>query len=374
MLRPEITMELRGKMTERFLNACRAEGTGLYSAANRDGTLYISFPPLHRDGVLRAAKASHMHILSEKALGLYSALFLLVRRRAFFPALAACIIAVWFSGLFLHRTEVKGPSGYTSSRIAAVLDSAVKPGMPLSSIDTDELEDLLQSNVPEISWAGVGLDGCVLKAEYTKKIVPEGTHADTSSDIIAARDGVIVSIAAFEGSAKVKPGDTVKKGQVLISGEYVLPDGTTTRTAASGTVKARIWTEAAEQGCADEWGLVPTGRTASAYGIKSPFALPRGAVFDRYDESSEEFMLCRLYLPVCVIKSLQTELAPAEDAASLAAGRLGEKAAARAALLLPEGAAIVDKWQKYSIINEREVSAHCIIEATAEIGCAAEGE
>ncbi len=57
-------------------------------------------------------------------------------------------------------------------------------------------------------------------------------------DIVAARAGIVTRIIAFSGEARVKPGDTVAAGQVLLSG------ATATGGHASGLVEARVWYEA----------------------------------------------------------------------------------------------------------------------------------
>lgn len=60
-------------------------------------------------------------------------------------------------------------------------------------------------------------------------------------DLVASRDGVVETIEVFAGTAAVRPGDIVRKGQVLIRGQERGRDETVNAVQARGSVTARCW-------------------------------------------------------------------------------------------------------------------------------------
>ena len=75
-------------------------------------------------------------------------------------------------------------------------------------------------------------------------------------DIVAVRAGVITRIIAFSGEANVTAGDTVARGQLLLSG------ATAQGGHASGLVEARVWYEAVGSMKTTQVVQNPTGRVA----------------------------------------------------------------------------------------------------------------
>ena len=70
---------------------------------------------------------------------------------------------------------------------------------------------------------------------------PNIVDFDDKSDIISNYDAIVTEITTYSGEAKVKCGDTVKKGDVLISHVKTLADGTVLESKALGSVKGRVW-------------------------------------------------------------------------------------------------------------------------------------
>ena len=93
--------------------------------------------------------------------------------------------------------------------------------MPLSQIPINELKTDLRNTYDEITWISIYLKGTNLhisiKERDTKK--PSASQFYTYSDIVASENGIIDSILVRQGTPMVKVGDTVSKGDILISGK-----------------------------------------------------------------------------------------------------------------------------------------------------------
>lgn len=95
-----------------------------------------------------------------------------------------------------------------------------------SNIDTSSLETSLLSRLDGISWININRRGSVAYVTVAEKedgnIYSENEKKGVYANIVAQADCVITEITVKRGSAQVKVGDSVKKGDVLIAG--ILPE------------------------------------------------------------------------------------------------------------------------------------------------------
>lgn len=92
-------------------------------------------------------------------------------------------------------------------------------GVSRESIRSEKVKNRLLESIPELQWVGVNSYGCfaVISVQEMTDNKTEET-APFCENIVAARDGIITQIAVTRGVAKCEVGQSVKKGQVLVSG------------------------------------------------------------------------------------------------------------------------------------------------------------
>jgi len=104
---------------------------------------------------------------------------------------------------------------------------------------------MLQIN--ELARMSISLKGTRIYVDVTERTKPPVLiNKNIPCDIVASRDGVIYSIVAKEGLETVKIGDTVTKGQLLITGRIENaknPELPPLMVHSIGSVKARTWYE-----------------------------------------------------------------------------------------------------------------------------------
>lgn len=157
-------------------------------------------------------------------------------------AVAAILIAVagvTFSGR-LNAIEVTGTDEARRAAIAAYLaDGGVKRWCRTSSLNADSVRDLVLG-FDGVAECSVELRGTSLIVTVRDKDVP-AESPDRKKSIESGYDAIVTRVVALGGTAKVKPGDTVKKGQTLIEGALYRTDGEPLReTDAVGTVYGRV--------------------------------------------------------------------------------------------------------------------------------------
>lgn len=138
--------------------------------------------------------------------------------------IVAFILAVLINFLLsdiLFDIRVSGNENVTEVEIEEALsDAGLYIGASFSRLDTSLVENETSVRLPSIGWININRRGTVAYVEIVERaVVPIVPEEDlTPSNIVAERDCVIEDIDVIAGVACVKPGDVVRRGDVLISG------------------------------------------------------------------------------------------------------------------------------------------------------------
>ena len=143
-----------------------------------------------------------------------------LQRRIGLAVGAAVFLALtWLSSLFVWRVDVIGADTVSRDSLREALASAgVSAGATISDIDAFEVSNQLLLSCPELSWASLQLTGTTATLTVRETVTHENAEANETPLLIAAEDGVIVSVLVYEGAAAVKVGSVVKAGDALING------------------------------------------------------------------------------------------------------------------------------------------------------------
>jgi len=117
---------------------------------------------------------------------------------------------------FVH---VEGNSQIPARRILEAAENCgISFGASRREVRSERVKNALLFAVPELQWAGVNTAGCTATISVREKedSGEQRKKAEVAS-IVASRDGYIIAGTATAGNLLVKPGETVRKGQVLIS-------------------------------------------------------------------------------------------------------------------------------------------------------------
>ena len=103
-----------------------------------------------------------------------------------------------------------------------ILEAAENCGIAFGAsrreVRSERVKNALLFAVPELQWAGVNTSGCTATISVREKEDSREHRKNVAvSSIVAARDGYVLTATATAGNLLVKPGETVRKGQVMIS-------------------------------------------------------------------------------------------------------------------------------------------------------------
>lgn len=164
------------------------------------------------------------------------------------PLLIFSIVLWLAAGIILPRRifilNITGCDKVSESEILTLMENTgVKKGAPKSEIDCEKISRAILSYDKRISFADIRLHGVVLTAVIHETDAFKFSEKDDApSSIYADKDCVIVKITVRHGDSAVKPGQAVRRGELLISGDITPERGnseTPVKIAAEGTVLAQ---------------------------------------------------------------------------------------------------------------------------------------
>ncbi|MGL4739687.1 MAG: sporulation protein YqfD [Sarcina sp.] len=151
------------------------------------------------------------------------------------------IVVFFVLSNFIWRIEIEGKTYLPPYEIRLALKQlGVEPGVSKSSVNVYDLEKKIEHAIDEIMWINIRIEGGTMNVKYEEKkatLIQEDTNI-AGQDKIANMDGEIKRVYTSSGTAKVKVGDIVKKGDILIAGEQIIKDPLIDGESIKKTVKS----------------------------------------------------------------------------------------------------------------------------------------
>lgn len=149
------------------------------------------------------------------------------------------LIGLYGIGRFVWNIRIVGNNTIKEPLLLSALsDLGVKEGVPIADLDVKRIRAQLALKVPGIAWCAVNIEGSTVSVELTES-TPSEIEPTAPSNLIAAFDGTVVAVRVIGGKRMVKPGDTVRKGDLLASGVITYKYGNIGLVRAHGEVIAR---------------------------------------------------------------------------------------------------------------------------------------
>ena len=262
-----VIIKIEAKYPERVLNAFRRHGIGVFDVSfPTRGALLLRMraEDFFRLRAVRREIPFSAHIVRRK--GMLFRLRPLVRFRP--VLLIGCAAALLLLATLSTRLLIISVNGcglrlpeYVVLRLLA--SEGIYPFAQRKGLDVIRIADRVRANDDRIAWIGIALDGVRCRVELIEA-VPFGPTVDskTPCNVVAAKTGAIVSIAPYNGMAKVKPGQVVSAGELLIAGD-ITAEGATERVLvhARGDVRAYVFYRAERAVSPEHTGIADTGST-----------------------------------------------------------------------------------------------------------------
>lgn len=249
-----VRIRIKGAMPEKFINLCIAQQILLWDIVKYDDEFFASMRLTDFFAIRPITRISKVKVRVVSYRGFPFIIKRMKRRKMLVLGAVMCLVLLNIMSVHIWFVDVTGTKQLPVQKIKEIaVNNGLKPGVAKDQIDAKQIEKEIILNIPEIAWVGVTFSGTRAEIEVVEKTVPkQGDKAP--ADIIASKDGVITEFITLAGKPVVKKGDTVKKGDLLITGvipaqEYndsgkpIIDNIPPQLVRANGIVKARVWYE-----------------------------------------------------------------------------------------------------------------------------------
>lgn len=239
-IRGYVIIVVTGSSVGAFLSKCMGRGiefsdVGFISPSNITARVSIA----HYRSLVEAQRTSGCRVQAFRRGGAPFLLQSALRRKTAFIGALAFVVAMLVLASFVWRIDVTGASEERAFEIMQILASrGIAPRAPRKAVDCDALRGALWAEVEGLAFVSVELRGVVLSVNVAEKDIPRLPEGPI--DLVAAHDGVITNVIVLEGRAHVSVGDSVARGDLLVSAPAATDPS---KAQARAIVQGRVWRE-----------------------------------------------------------------------------------------------------------------------------------
>lgn len=299
-LRGYVIIEVSGFSVERFINLAIHKGIYLWGI-NRNVNGIILKVGIKGFKMLKpCVRKTKCHIKIVKKIGLPFLLHKYRKRKILATGFLFFILILYILSSFIWTVEITGNNRIDKNAIIDYsIEAGLKPGVFRNTIDLRQLEKDFMNHFSEISWIAISVKGTKATIELTETIKKtEIIDRTKPCDIIAKKNGLIISIATNAGTPKVKAKDVVDQGDLLVSGLLVIGEGEEQKKQyihASAQIKAKLWYQFELSENIKYNDKIFTGQTKKDYSIqikdKKINVLKASISYSNYDKISDTKLL-----------------------------------------------------------------------------------
>lgn len=318
-LRGYVRIRITGDSYDRFLNLCAFRNIRLWDLVWAQGAYEACITLKDFRRLKNITRKSHASVRITQRHGFPFFVHRYRKRKFYFVSIAAALLFLFWLSSHIWNISIEGNLSQTDDVIFEYLETAgIQHGMPKSEVDCKELASQIRNYFTQFAWVAAELKGTRLVIHVKEGIT--GTQAEITaedaqpSSLAAEKAGTVVSVFTRKGRPLVEAGDTVEKGEVLVSGLLPIYDdssalGSIQYTAADADIVIRTQTAYEDTVSFENEKKRYTGKETVRHMLKIgdiPFALPQPEYpYESYDLLSEIHQLElqeNFYLPLYLVK------------------------------------------------------------------------
>ena len=216
-----IVIQAEGFYIERFINLCKIQNVEIWNVRYiTAGLLELTTKTNGFKDIKEIAKKTKCRVKIKKKKGVYFILFKYRKRRLFAYLTILIFMLVSILSTFILNIDISGNQNISDVEILNELKNAgITKWRNKLFINKSKIINYLRTNMYEIAWVGMKIEGTTAKVEIVEKTIEEeDATKDLMGNIVASKSGVITKIIAENGNALLLTGSYIEKGMVAISG------------------------------------------------------------------------------------------------------------------------------------------------------------
>ena len=313
-----VNVIIEGYYIERFINICISKKIILWSIKReKSSILYanIGIKDFKRLKEIAKKTGCKISINSKKGIPFFLNRY---RKRKIFAATIILILAsLLIISKFIWNVEIVGNTSIDTKEIVQELNECgLFIGKLKSKIDVKKITNDIRLKRDDIAWIGINLQGTnaiveIVEAKEKPEIIDENEYCNIVSD----KEGIITKISAQNGTLLVKPGDVVKKGDILVGGWMEGKYTGIRYVHSNANIEAKVWYSKKEKIILSGEVREKTGIEEKRYGIKfNNFkinlykSLPNFKNYDTINEKKKLKLFSNFYLPIEILTDTYYEV------------------------------------------------------------------
>ena len=238
-----VRIEVEGYYIERFINICTNNKILIWNLKRKKGVkLYLNIGINDFKKISQVARKTNCKVRILRKRGIPFFLNRYKKRKIFVLFLILIVLSIFVSSKYVWSVKISVKDDLKLENIEEDIEAlGITKGVKKDKIDTDKVINELRLKRDDIAWVGIDIEGTnvkvnIVKADKAPNIIDNSDYCN----IVASKAGIIKKIIAQNGTAIVKVGDQVQKGDILIAG-YMEGKYTDTRYVHSlGEVEAIV--------------------------------------------------------------------------------------------------------------------------------------
>ena len=214
-----LTIVLSGENAEKVLNTASKNGINLWNLRCKKGNI-IGNIGIKNFIKLRTVKHGiKCRIKIIKKHGLVFKTNKYINRTGFFIGIFLFFSVIYLLSNFIWIINIEGNDNIKYSQILSACKKInIYEGIYKKKINTKYDAQRLMLEQKQISWCSLNVEGCVLTINLTEAKETDKGKRQSPSNLKSTVEGKIKKIDVTSGNVLVRVGDTVSKGELLVSG------------------------------------------------------------------------------------------------------------------------------------------------------------
>lgn len=294
-----VDITIAGAYPEEFINRLAADSIPFWNLNKKDPLNWdVSMFASDYKNIRKTAKRSMCRTHIRRKRGLPFRMKRLRKRRILIFGTIAAILAALMLPLFIWTFEVEGNVKVSDREIIRALNEiGIDVGTFGYSVNPVITETKMLLKIPQLSYLTINVKGGKASVVVREDVpAPEILDETVVTDLVATETGVITKMEILRGNALVETGQTVFKGEKLVTGlieHYANETLFTVQAVRSmGEVYARTWKKAAATMPLEYMQKEPTGEEKTKYSLiigskRINFYFNSGNSYDKCDKIIE---------------------------------------------------------------------------------------
>ncbi len=225
-----VLFKVYGDETGKFLSLCKKNNVNIRNFNKNTKETFGLVSAKEYKKASNFAKKSGIRLKIIKKFGIGFKMRKYRRRNGFIIAGAVAVFLLVFLQNFVWTIEINGNENVSDFQIlSAAHGNGLKTGTFLPTQNLEKIKLSMLKELPSLSFLSLNKMGSRIEIEVAEEVPkPQIIHKNIPCNIVALKTARIISSEIYAGQKMFKDGDTVFKGDLLVSGIVETADGKST--------------------------------------------------------------------------------------------------------------------------------------------------